>query len=143
MCEACWTTREWPDTIYFWFTRHAADRRRLRLDLATLEDLFLRLEGRTERALLEMRYVLCLLLMRKRRLKLERVVRGEAAGIAGEALIVRRPRRDEALQVAVFDFSPERAEELRTELSRVLDGLVAELAEPVGSTAAPAAEPAV
>jgi hypothetical protein len=75
-----------------------------------------------------MRYVLCLILMRKRRLKLARVERGAE----GEAMLVRRPRREESLRVFVFDFSPERLEELRHELLQVFEGAdPALLPEPV------------
>ncbi len=56
--------------------------------------------------------------MRKRRLKLQRVERGPE----GEALVVRRPRREEGWRVYVFDFGPERLEELRGELLRVFEG---------------------
>jgi hypothetical protein len=56
--------------------------------------------------------------MRKRRLKLQRVERGPD----GEAMVVRRPRRDEGWRVFVFDFSPERLEQLHQELLQVFEG---------------------
>lgn len=116
-CLACWE-REVPDrAIFFWYTRRIRARGGLHLDLPTLEQLFLRLEGREEARMLEMRYVLALLLMRKKRLKLVRVARQPR-----ESLVVRRPRREEELAVAVFDFSAERMEELRRELVEIFDG---------------------
>ena len=75
------------------------------------------LEGRSERRLRELRYVLCLLLMRKRRLKIVRILRDAE----GESMLVRRPRRQEQLRVFVFDFDAQRMGELREELLRVFD----------------------
>jgi len=118
-CEACFKPEAGREDLFFWFTRTRAGRRRaLEFDLPTLEQLFLRLEGRSEKRIRELRYVLCLILMRKRRLKLQRVERGSE----GEAMIVRRPRRDEGWKVFVFDFSIERLEELRGELLQVFEG---------------------
>jgi len=131
LCLGCWEKRTPGEEIFFWFTRHRTDRRRLHLDLATLEQLFLQLEGRTETRVRELRYILCLLLMRKRRLKLVRVVRDAA----GESLVVKRPRRTETCAVFVFDFAPERLDELRRELVRIFEGSEAMTAEPVDGAA--------
>ena len=117
LCLACFTSRGAGGEIFYWFTRRRSDRRGLRLDLPTLEQLFLRLDGREGERLLELRYLLCLILMRKKRLKLVRVVRDPR-----ETLLVRRPRRDESLRVPVCEFSPERMEELRRELLDVFEG---------------------
>jgi hypothetical protein len=118
-CADCFRAGSGSEELFFWFTRtRAGQSRALEFDLPTLEQLFLRLEGRVEKRIREVRYVLCLILMRKRRLKLQRVERGTE----GEALLVRRPRRDETWRVFVFDFSVERLEELRSELLRVFEG---------------------
>ena len=118
-CENCFRPDPAREDLFYWFTRTRAGRRRgLEFDLPTLEQLFLRLEGRSEKRIRELRYVLCLILMRKRRLKLQRVERGEE----GEALILRRPRRDETWRVFVFDFSAERLEGLHQELLQVFEG---------------------
>ena len=126
ICEECWSERSPSDSLYYWFTRFALDKKKLRLDLTALESLFVRLEGRTEERVAEVRYVLCLILMRKRRLKLERVARDGNAP-ARERMIVKRPRRDEAFEVLVFDFTPERASELRAEVVGLLEGAGSEL----------------
>ncbi len=118
-CVPCFEARDHQGDVFYWFTRHAADRRAVQLDLATLEQLFVQLESRTEQKLCEVRYLLCLLLMRKRRVKLDRIVRG---GDAGESMIVHRPRRQESLHVRVFDFDAPRLAELRTELRQIFDG---------------------
>lgn len=117
LCEPCWARRE-HETLVHWFTRHHQDKRKLQLDLATLEAIFVRLEGHSAPRVRELRYVLALLLLRKRRIRLERVERSSD----GEALVVRRPRRDERLRVFVFDFAVERMEELRRELLALFEG---------------------
>jgi len=123
LCLACFEARQRASEIFFWYTRMSADRRGLRLDLPMLEELFHRLEKRTEEGMIELRYVLCLLLMRKKRLKLVRITRDPA-----ETMLVRRPRRDELLPVLVRDLTAERIEELRGELAEIFDG--AEAAPP-------------
>ena len=133
LCLGCWEKRRAAEDLFFWFTRHRTDRRRLHLDLATLEQLFLQLEGRTETRVRELRYILCLLLMRKRRLKLVRVVRDAE----GESLVVKRPRRTETCSVFVFDFAPERLDELRRELVRIFEGgEPSEIAAPLDASGA-------
>ncbi|MFN0007375.1 MAG: hypothetical protein ACKVXR_05655 [Planctomycetota bacterium] len=125
LCLACWEKSARAGEIFFWYTRMCAERRGLRLDLPMLEALFHRLEGRTEEGMIELRYVLCLLLMRKKRLKLVRITRDPA-----ETMSVRRPRRDELLPVLVRDLTAERIEELRGELAEIFDGAEA---APAGS----------
>ena len=117
LCLSCWTANARGSEIFFWFTRMRGDRRSLRLDLPMLEQLFLRLEGRGEKKMIELRYVLCLLLMRKKRLKLVRVVREPV-----ETMILRRPRRDESLKVMVCNLGVERIEDLRRELAEIFEG---------------------
>ena len=88
------------------------------LDFELIERLFFQLEERSEDKIRELRYLLCLMLMRKRRLKLVKVQRGGD----GEAMLVRRPRRKEEWRVFVYDFEPERLDILRGELATLLDG---------------------
>jgi hypothetical protein len=120
LCDACWAAHETGgDDLIWWFTHHEENKKRtLALDLATMERLFMELADRDTDQLKEVRYLLCLLLMRKRRLKLERVKRVKGA----ELLVMRRPRRKEQLEVQVFDFNAERMDELRTRLQEVLEG---------------------
>ncbi|MBK7876351.1 MAG: hypothetical protein IPJ77_11445 [Planctomycetes bacterium] len=118
LCVSCWERRAHDTDLFYWFTRRSKAKSGLVLDLVTLEQLFLQLEGRGERAVRELRYLVALLLMRKRRIKLDRVTRGPD----GEAMIVRRPRRKEAFTVFVFDFTAERMNELRQKLVGLFDG---------------------
>lgn len=117
-CLACWKHRDGGADLFWWRTRHSANKPRgLALNLEALEALFLSLAPRPETSLRELRYVLCLILMRKRRLKIERVGRTER----GEVLVVTRPRRLDTWEVDVFDFSPEKIDELRGRLQDVFD----------------------
>ncbi|MCA9003401.1 MAG: hypothetical protein KDB61_15865, partial [Planctomycetes bacterium] len=64
----------------FWWstTHHSKPQKTLQMDMDALQRLFLELEKRQETKLRELRYVLCLLLMRKKRVKLERILRDES-----------------------------------------------------------------
>lgn len=132
LCVRCFESRTNDGELFYWFTRQNAAKRALALDLVLLEQLFVGLEGRNEKHVRELRYLVALLLMRKRRIKLLRVARGEE----GESMIVRRPRRQESFEVFVFDFDAARIDELRGELSRLFDG--AEPAAALGVTPEPA-----
>ena len=122
LCDACWQQHDQGEDLIFWFTHHQEDKKRtLALDLATMERLFLELAGKDSDALKEVRYLLCLLLMRKRKLKLERVKRTKDA----ELLVMRRPRRKDLHEVQVFDFDAERMDELRGRLSGGAGGRLA------------------
>jgi hypothetical protein len=126
--------------LLWWFTRHSVDKKRtLQLDLPTLERLFLDLEGRDEQNIRELRYVLCLLLMRKRRLKLETIERGAD----GESFLVKRPRHEKRHQVFAFDFDADRMRSLQGQLQAIFDGSEGEeLPEGEDSESAESAESA-
>ncbi|MCC6406058.1 MAG: hypothetical protein IT453_02750 [Planctomycetes bacterium] len=118
-CVGCWKTSSASDGLFWWRTRHSLDKRRgVQLNLEALEQLFIHLEGKSEQKLRELRYVLCLILLRKRRLKVRQIVRDHE----GESFIVYRPRQAESLSVFVFDFTPERIDQLRAELQHIFDG---------------------
>lgn len=124
-CAVCFEARDagGPEELVWWRTRRRLEEKKaLIVDFDAVEALFLALEGREEGRLRELRFLLCLLLMRKRRVKLARVVRRDG----DEVMLVRRPRRQEELSVSVFDLTPERAEELRAELERIFEGAGAE-----------------
>lgn len=119
-CASCFEEPDEPrGELLFWRTRHTLDRRtRFAVDFQAIEELFLGLEGerRTERQ--ELRYLLALLLLRKKRLKLVGVRRHPG----GETLCLRRPRRQEEFEVQVFELDSARAQALQTELARVFEG---------------------
>lgn len=119
LCSPCFAAGDQDSFLFWWFTHYHENRSKaLQLDLASLERLFLELDGRQETKLRELRYLLCLLLMRKRKLKLQKVKRHKD----GEVLVLRRPRRQEEIEVWVFDFTPEQIEEMRSRLQEVLEG---------------------
>ena len=127
-CQACWDKKEFgpvdeaagDEHRFWWTTRHQVESHKtVAMDMDALQRLFLELQGREERNLAELRYVLCLLLMRKKRVKLERILRDDE----GESFIVRRPRSDERYTVLVFDFTPERMAEIREHLQAIFDGV--------------------
>ena len=138
LCQACWDAGDPESYLFWWFTRHHPTRSKtVQLDLGSLERLFMELANREEGSLRELRYLLCLLLMRKRKLKLVKVQRGKD----GERLLLRRPRRQEEIPVDVFDFTSEKLEELRTRLQEVLDGAGPLAEEELGADEASAADP--
>lgn len=107
------------EPLLYWTTRHQIEpKKTVQLDLDSLAHLFVRLEGHASQEVREFRYVLCLLLMRKRRVKVEKVER--KGGV--ESFVVKRPRDDTRYTVFVFDFEPERLEALRAQLQAVFDG---------------------
>jgi hypothetical protein len=142
-CEACFEEPAEPEgELLFWRTRHSLDRRaRFAVDFEAIEELFLALEGVREPARRELRYLLALLLLRKKRLKLVGVRRQPS----GETLCVRRPRRQEEFEVLVFELDSARVSSLQAELARVFEGvgieaLSAPLPEPPAAARAPVAE---
>ncbi len=119
LCQGCLGPPGAGAGLVFWRRRHRPDRRRgLAVDFEALEELFLALDGRSEERLAEIRYLLALLLLRKKRLKLVGVRRADS----GETLSVRRPRRAEEFEVRVFELDSERARGLQGELSRIFEG---------------------
>lgn len=101
--------------LLFWRARHTPDRRkRFAVDFEAIEELFLALEGRREGRQPELRYLLSLLLLRKKRLKLVGVRRNAS----GETLCLRRPRRQEEFEVQVFELDSA----LKSELAKVFEG---------------------
>lgn len=118
-CERCFVDPGAVDGLLFWRTHHVQDgSRRLAVDFDAIEELFVALESRKEPRSMELRYLLALLLLRKKRLKLVGVRRSEA----GETMCVRRPRRTEEFEVAVFELDGERARALKADLARIFEG---------------------
>jgi len=130
-CERCFVDPGVVEGLLFWRTHHVQDgSRRLAVDFDAIEELFVALESRKEPRSMELRYLLTLLLLRKKRLKLVGVRRGEA----GETMCVRRPRRTEEYEVAVFELDGERAQALRADLARIFEGAgVESLTAPAGA----------
>ncbi|QDV08221.1 hypothetical protein Poly30_37570 [Planctomycetes bacterium Poly30] len=110
---------EADEPLFWWMTRHEVTKRKtVQLDMESLSQLFVQLEGREEIQVRELRYVLCLLLMRKRRVKVEKVLRENGE----ESFLVKRPKEDQRYKVYVYDFEPERLDEVRAQLQAIFDG---------------------
>ncbi|MEZ5975327.1 MAG: hypothetical protein R3F17_04075 [Planctomycetota bacterium] len=127
-CQGCWdagrfgpgSEADGDGNRFWWTTRHQEHKHQaVAMDMEAIERLFIELTERQEVHLRELRYVLCLLLMRKKRVKLERILRDDS----GESFIVRRPRSEERHTVEVFDFTPERMAEVRARLQAIFDGV--------------------
>ncbi|MAE77613.1 MAG: hypothetical protein CMJ85_12180 [Planctomycetes bacterium] len=114
-CESCWTESEAPSI--FWKTRRpAADGSESHVDLAALNQLFLGLIEDTRPEIETLRYVVALILQRKRLLKAVRT-----AGTARGDLVVKDPRDlEKRLRLPSPDLSEESLENLKEQLGNIL-----------------------
>ncbi|MEO0651005.1 MAG: hypothetical protein AAFZ65_10030, partial [Planctomycetota bacterium] len=120
VCIRCWDARDADARPELWWRarRQPAAKQGLAIDMEGLEAVFHQLADNQNERHRELRYVLCLLLMRKRRLLMNRAVRRKG----GEFLLVRRPRRKDEIEVEVFDLSSDRLDEIRAGLQRLFEG---------------------
>lgn len=118
-----WSQVDVEDDAIFWRTRFQEKKAGRLLDLESIEALFLALEPKQEaprhEAFEELRYLLALILVRKRKLKIASTRRSEEDG---EALVLKRPRHTGDIVVRVFELSQERSAVLREVLQRIFDG---------------------
>lgn len=128
-CRGCWDRRGAQGSdgagsdLLWWRTRHEVERKRsVALDFEVVESLFWSLEDREEERVLELRYLLGLLLLRKRRLKILGTLRAGERGALADSFRVRRPRSERETLVRLFDLTPERMDALREDLRRILEG---------------------
>ncbi len=116
LCSACFERRDEGADLFFWRTGHREDRGGVRVDfevvLAVLHKL--RQDPRPERR--DFCFLLALLLVRHRKLRLQTVLR--RAGT--ELLQLRKPRSLKSFEVEVRELDEER----RGRLSAVLAGLL-------------------
>ncbi|MCI0586027.1 MAG: hypothetical protein L0323_04195 [Planctomycetes bacterium] len=125
-CVACFQAAPASPGEFYWKTRYARDpRRRLAIDVEALREAFSRMPA--EGAEPGLRYLLALLLTRKRVFRLLETRRGEAGGGGGaggeqpDRLILSPGKGSpERLEVVVPEMTPERVEELRRQLRALL-----------------------
>jgi hypothetical protein len=118
-CSRCFGADDARSSLFWWRTRFSlATKRALVLDLEGLDALFGALEPRSEETAQELRYVLALVLLRKRRYKLART----ETDASGEFLVLARPRSTASVRVRVFDLPPERQAVQKEALKRIFEG---------------------
>ncbi len=116
-CEGCWE-RESPEAFCFWKTRvpEPTEKKKLLVDDEVLLEFFERLAGVEERVKINFRFVLALILMRKRILKYQQTQLrdGEEIWIMGQ---VREQTKHEVLNPRLDDAQ---IEEVSEQLSAIL-----------------------
>ncbi len=116
LCEGCFDAREPEGDLFWWRTTHAPGRARVKVDFDLLLALVRNLIGDSRPERLDLAFLLTLLLIRHRRLRLTGISR-----VAGrEVLNLRRPRTREVFPVEVRELDSER----RGRLTGILGGLM-------------------
>ncbi|MDP6942203.1 MAG: hypothetical protein QGH51_09285 [Planctomycetota bacterium] len=116
LCSSCFEAHDQTDDLFWWRTQHAEKRGGLKLDLDALLGLVMRLEEDKRDGALDFRFLVALLLVRHRKLKLASVSKKGKA----EFLELRKPRAKATFPVQVRELE----EEQRAKLSQVLSGLM-------------------
>jgi hypothetical protein len=107
-----------PGAFGFWTGKVPADdqQHKPRFDDDLLEDCFLRLEGQTEPGRVNFRYVVALLLMRRKRFKFEQAVTSQGM----EKMCLRCLRTGERHEVVNPRLNPEEMAQVQEEVFKVL-----------------------
>ncbi len=119
-CTACWDTAGHEAAFSFWRTEvpKPDEPRRVFVDDNVIFDFFLRLAAEEDQPLRRnFRYILGLMLMRKKKLKFKDVVRQDGK----EYLVLRRSRTKEEHRVLNPQLTDEEAEQVRQELTQILE----------------------
>ena len=122
-CVACWENPEAPQREHvfsFWKTEipKADEPRKMFVDDSVIFDFFQRLAPEDEEPTKRnFRYILGLMLMRKKKLKFKDVVRKDSR----EYLILRRSRTQEEHRVLNPQLTDEETEQVRLELTQILE----------------------
>ncbi len=130
-CEKCWCDGARPGEplvmFSYWKTTVPVpeQKKKLLVDDSVLVDVFGRMEGKNEPAEIRFRFVLALILMRKRLLKYEGMEDEQGKGERGKGIEVWRmlPRGGEAV---VHVINPRLTEEQISEVSQQLSAILAE-----------------
>ena len=117
-CLRCWDGQEREKMFSFWRTRVPVKEQETRIvDDEILMNFFLRLQGETEPMKLNFRYVLALLLMRKKLLKLEDIRYDER----GEALVLKHRDEDKRFVVHNPQLTEEQIQQVTGEVGKILN----------------------
>jgi len=117
-CTACWQG-ESPEMFSFWQTQVPPKeaKKKLLVDDDVLLDFFARLEGATDELKINFRYILALVLMRKKILKFVDVRRtGDA-----EVLVMRMPREKTTWEVLNPQLDEEKIAQVTEEVGKILN----------------------
>ena len=118
-CAECWE-KQARETLYsFWKTRCIPKEEKVKkfVDDSVIMDFFTRLQDAQDPAKKNFRYVLALLLMRKRLLKFDDIKKGEG----GEALILRYPAEDRVFEVYNPQLTEEQIMQVTEEVGQILN----------------------
>ena len=117
-CAVCWPG-ETPEMFSFWQTRvpPKEEKKKLLVDDSVLMDFFLKLEGATDELKVNFRYILSLVLMRKKLLKFSDVKRDET----GEFLVMEVPKEKTRFEIFNPQLSEEKIALLTEEVGKILN----------------------
>lgn len=117
-CTACWKGDS-EEMFSFWQTRvpRREERKKLLLDDNVLLDVFHRLEGATDELKLNFRYILALVLMRKKILKFKEVRRTDA----GEFLLLEMSKAKTTFDVLNPQLDEEKIGQVTEEVGKILN----------------------
>ncbi|MAW61090.1 MAG: hypothetical protein CMJ94_09655 [Planctomycetes bacterium] len=147
LCSNCFDRRDEASDLIWWRTAHQEKKGGLRMDFDLVLSLFDKLGEQKKDGVLDLRFLLALLLVRHRKLRLTGVrVRGKR-----EYLQLRKPRTKKEYEAEVRELEAERRARLTTALGELMDptadgggmgDLLAALEEPIPPVedAEPAAE---
>lgn len=133
LCSGCFDRRDEAQDLVWWRTQHAESKGGLKLDFDAILGLFKSLDKKEGNAPLDLRFLLGLLLVRHRKLKLVGVrSRGQT-----EFLQLRKPRTQTVFEVQTRELEEERRRKLTAALGELMDptaegGLTDLLSEPEG-----------
>jgi len=119
-CPACWDAQEDRSGAFsFWRTRvpRRDDDKKPLVDENVVMDFFLRMADSDDEKRLNFRYILALILMRRKQLKFVDIRRREGR----EYLVLRRPRHEAEHEVLNPDLDDEQLEHVREDLSQILE----------------------
>jgi len=118
-CTECWEKRGRESVYSFWKTRCIPEEKKVKkfVDDSVILDFFIRLQDATEPSKKNFRYVLALLLMRKKLLKFDDVKKGEG----GEALVLSYPAEGRKFEVYNPQLTEEQIRQVTEEVGQILN----------------------
>jgi hypothetical protein len=117
-CDVCHRKRERAPLEILWRTEFHAEAKKAKIDLAALIEVFRQLAASADPRFTDLRYLVTLLLLRHRKIRVVRTRSGETQ----DYLLVSFGRTKQVYEVAVSDLSAERLEGLRGQLVTIFAG---------------------